>query len=56
MTKKIYDWRGFDITSFFGRKNRSRCLQFTIDHEWIECSESEVKEIADAVNTWLLKG
>lgn len=55
MSTNIYNKGKMILTSFFGGKERGRCLQFMIGHEWIEYTEEEVREIADIVNNWLLK-
>lgn len=54
MSTKIYDENNMSITSFFGGKSRGRCLQF-LTGECSEYTEEQVREIADAINTWLLE-
>jgi len=54
MCRNIFNKFGLIITSFFGGTKRGRCLQFMIGHEWIECNEDDVREIADVIDTWLL--
>ena len=55
MRTNIYNKGKMMLTSFYGVAGRGRCLQFMIGHERIECTEEEVRKVANAINSWLLE-
>lgn len=57
MSKDIFKSKdnNFHITSFYGGKNKGRCVQFTMHEDYTQHTKEEIKEIINVLNEWLEK-
>lgn len=41
------------VTAFWGGRDRGRCVQITVEHEYIELTYTQVKLLAESLGYWL---